>query len=60
MQPKHPLKPRRVGRPSKYGEPTVKLRIPVSKVAEVEQFVRKATRKLPLIVVGKPGEKHRQ
>jgi hypothetical protein len=47
------------GRPKgsgRYGEPTVPVRVPVTLVAEVEAFVRKAKRKLPLFVMGKSSE----
>jgi hypothetical protein len=49
-------KRRRVGRPLKFDEPSVIVRVPVSKVAAVEALIRKAKRKLPMIVVGKPSE----
>lgn len=37
----------------RYGEPTKPVRVPASLKSEVEAFIRKAKRKLPLIVVGK-------
>jgi hypothetical protein len=46
----------RIGRPLKFNEPSVTVRVPVSKVAAVEALIRKAKRKLPMIVVGKPNE----
>ena len=42
---------RRVGRPSKYGERTVPVRVPVKLAGEVEALCRKAPRKLPLFVM---------
>ena len=48
---------RRPGRPSLYNERTVPVRVPAKLVGEVKAFIRKAPRKLPLIVVGKPSEK---
>ena len=40
----------------RYGESTVPVRIPVSLQASVLRLLRDGTRKLPLIVVGKPSE----
>jgi hypothetical protein len=45
---------RRVGRPSKYGERTVPVRVPVKLAGEVEALCRKAPRKLPLFVMVNP------
>jgi hypothetical protein len=47
----------RVGRPLKFDEPTVFIRVPLSKVEAVQELIRKAKRKLPLYVVRKPSEK---
>ncbi len=47
------------GRPKgsgRYGEPTVAVRVPARIADEVKALIRKAPRKLPLIVVGKPSE----
>ena len=47
------------GRPKgggRYGEPTVPVRVPPTLTEEVQALIRKAKRKLPLIVVGKPSE----
>ena len=50
------------GRPKgsgRYGELTVPVRVPVGIIEELglENILRKAKRKLPLFVVGKPNEK---
>jgi hypothetical protein len=60
MQTIQSSKRRRVGRPFKFDEPSVSVRVPVSKVAAVEALVRKAKRKLPVYVVGKLNEKSAQ
>jgi hypothetical protein len=60
MQTIQSSKRRRVGRPLKFDEPSVSVRVPVSKVAAVEALVRKAKRKLPVYVVGKLNEKSAQ
>jgi hypothetical protein len=55
MQTNQPVKRgARRGRPrgsGRYGEPTVPVRVPAKLVGEVEAFIRKAKRKLPLYVV---------
>ena len=38
----------------RYGAPTVPVRLSVKFAGEVEAFVNKARRKLPLFLVGKP------
>jgi hypothetical protein len=60
MQTIQSSKRRLVGRPFKFDEPSVSVRVPVSKVAAVEALVRKAKRKLPVYVVGKLNEKSAQ
>jgi hypothetical protein len=44
------------GAPRIHGEPTVPVRVPAKLVGEVKALIRKAPRKLPLFVVGKPTE----
>lgn len=56
MQTPKPVKRQRPGRPSLYGERTVSLRVPAKLVGEIKSLIRKAPRKLPLIVVGKSTE----
>src|SRR4051794_21307596 len=54
MQTIHAPKRRRPGRPLMYGEHTVPVRVPAKLADEVKPLVRKAKRRLPVSVVGKP------
>lgn len=57
MRTIQPVKRRRPGRPSFYGERTVPLRVSAKLIREVETLIRKAPRKLHLVSVGNPTKR---